>query len=950
MCPAPKGKNKIRKLKCLYTNANSLSNKRSELQGRINQHDPDIIGITEVWEKTEYVLQGYHKAFRKDRAEGRVGGGVMLLVKENLNVIECKELWDHEFEEAVWCLIKTSRHEQLLVGVCYRSPSSTQSNNKKLIDLLKGMGQINHSSVLLMGDFNYGDINWELCDVDGPADSDSALFLETTLDIFLHQNVTDPTRYREGHRPSRLDLVFTDDENNIDEIVNNQPLGKSDHTVLTWTYQLKSADVSEKGYDEKLNFHKGNYESMNLNLSDVDWDVLEDMGVEEMWLYIKNILHKLIGSHVPKRKKISRKSGTPWWKRKLTNQVKRKYRAWKAYCESNSTEDYKKYKIQRNKTTSAIREARHKYENNIVKNMKKEPKTLYKYIRSQQRVKDGIPPLVSEHGFTETDQEASEVLQKFFQSVFVQEGNTVHPEFSDQVNQEDIIDNFDITPEAVRQELESLNVNKAAGPDGIPNIVLKQCATQLTQPLVKLFRKSLQTGTLPLDWKNAEIIPIYKKGQRSLPSNYRPVSLTSQVCKVMERIVKKVLVNHLNTHDLISEHQHGFTSRKSCQSNLLESLEQWSRILDEGKALDVLYLDYQKAFDSVPHKRLVKKLHCYGVRGKILNWIESFLHGRRQQVSVGGGHSGWGDVTSGVPQGSVLGPILFVIFINELPSRVQSNIKMFADDTKISLPISCTQDAQILQDDIHKLEDWSKEWLLKFNPTKCKVMHCGKGNPKAKYFMEGEDGRACEVEETVVEKDLGVHVSSTLKPTFHCQKAAKKGMAALRLLRSSFDRFDTTNFKPLFTTYVRPHLEYCIQAVGPYMVQDFKALEKVQRRASKLVKEIKHLPYKQRLKKLKMMSIEERVLRGDLIETYKILTGKVKVNPDQFFELSHEERTRGHKLKLSKRRAAHFSRLKFFSNRVVAPWNKLPLEVIEARTTQGFKNSLDKCWTTIFPS
>ena len=221
---------------------------------------------------------------------------------------------------------------------------------------------------------------------------------------------------------------------------------------------------------------------------------------------------------------------------------------------------------------------------------------------------------------------------------------------------------------------------------------------------------------------------------------------------------------------------------------------------------------------------------------------------------------------------------------------------MFADDTKIAYPISAVEDAKSLQDDIHRLEKWSNDWLLKFNPMKCKIMHCGKSNPKAKYFMKQDDSGTYEVEETSVEKDVGVYISNTLKPTYHCQKAAKKGMSALRLLKTSFDKLDTSNFKILYTTYVRPHLEYCLQAVGPYMVQDFQLLERVQRRATKLVKQIRHLPYKQRLRKLRIPSIEERALRGDLIEAYKILTGKLRVDPAQFFEMSHGERTRGHTL------------------------------------------------------
>ena len=346
----------------------------------------------------------------------------------------------------------------------------------------------------------------------------------------------------------------------------------------------------------------------------------------------------------------------------------------------------------------------------------------------------------------------------------------------------------------------------------------------------------------------------------------------------------------------------------------------------------------------MPHKRLIQKLRGYGIRGKTLDFLEDFLTNRKQQVVVGEGVSSWGSVTSGVPQGSVLGPVLFLIYVNELPALVKSPMKMFADDTKIFRNVCDRSDAQILQDDLNTLGQWSTNWLLKFNASKCKIMHLGSANPELGYSMMDANHESHELLVTECEKDLGVHITSSLKPTMHCHKAANKAMSALKLLRIAFNRINKNNFKLLYTTYVRPHLDYCAQAVGPYMVQDFQALERVQRRATKLVPEVRNLPYHDRLKRLSICSMEDRVLRGDLIETYKILTGRVKVNPDQFFERSQESRTRGHALKLKKRRALHQARSMFFANRVVTKWNNLPQEVVTAPSTNAFKARLDKHW------
>ena len=460
---------------------------------------------------------------------------------------------------------------------------------------------------------------------------------------------------------------------------------------------------------------------------------------------------------------------------------------------------------------------------------------------------------------TENGQQTAEVLQTFFQSVFVQEGNGELPDFPDIVNEDAALSQISIETEEVMKELKGLKTDKAAGPEGIPGILLNRCAEQLAIPLKILLQKSIDEGRVPGDWKMAKITPIFKKGAKKHASNYRPVSLTSQVCKVLERIIRKRLVSHLDEHKLITPCQHGFVKKHSCLTNLLEALEDWTKALDEGHSLDVIFLDYQKAFDTVPHRRLLKKLSAYGVKRKVLNWIESFLTGRTQQVVIGNCSSSWGGVSSGVPQGSVLGPTLFILYINELPSLVSSSRIMFADDTKLYRTIQDNSDIQALQQDLRILSDWSNKWLLKFNAGKCMVMHCGYSNPRRSYLMEQADGSERTLDETEVEKDFGVFIVNTLKPTTHCQRAANKAMSALKLLRISFESLNISNFKQLYSTYVRPHLDYCAQAVGPYMRQDFAALDKVQRRATKLVREVKHLPYHKRLERLKLTSIEERV-------------------------------------------------------------------------------------------
>ena len=611
---------------------------------------------------------------------------------------------------------------------------------------------------------------------------------------------------------------------------------------------------------------------------------------------------------------------------------------------SISLQDYKK---QRNRVTHLLRKARREYEDLIAKQGKQDPKKIHRYIRLQLKVKPTVASLEAKNGrLTTSDAETAEVLSTQFQSVFVQENLNDVPDLPEVCSEDMALKDIVITESEVRNQLRSLDESKATGPDDIPTIVLKRCAEQLTKPLTLLFKKSLQLGKLPKEWKSAKITPIFKKGKRSKAENYRPISLTSQVCKILERLVLTQIKTHLRDNNLICKQQHGFQKGRSCQTNLLEAMELWTKWLDTGSAVDIVYLDFEKAFDKVPHTRLTIKLKAYGIRGSVLQWIEDFLRDRTQQVVVGSGTSSPAAVLSGVPQGSVLGPTLFVIYINELPQIVRSECRMFADDTKLFNAIGSPEDVSRIQNDLDKLSDWSSKWLIKFNIDKCKTMHCGRSNPRTDFVMnDGNNGKKT-LKPTDVEVDLGVVVSSDLKATAHCRAAAKKATRALRLLKMAFNHLTVDNFKPLYSTYVRPHLDYCLQAVGPHMVQDMQLLERTQRRATKLVKGLRALPYPERLLRLQLLSMKDRKLRGDLIETYKIVTEKVDVVASQFFDMQDSSATRGHCLKLKRRTAIHHFRNMTFSNRVVGPWNNLPEHVVSAPLVNAFKKRLDQYWAT----
>ena len=352
-----------------------------------------------------------------------------------------------------------------------------------------------------------------------------------------------------------------------------------------------------------------------------------------------------------------------------------------------------------------------------------------------------------------------------------------------------------------------MSPDKSPRPDKMHPRVLKECSAELAQPLYIIFRKSLDSGVLPSDWKTATVTPIFKKGSKTKPGNYRPVSLTCIPCKIMETIVKDKLLKHIEQYNALSERQHGFMKGKSCLSNLLETFEEITANLDQGNAIDIILLDYAKAFDSVPHMRLLSKLKAYGCDGNILDWIAQFLTGRTQTVTVRNSSSSSANVVSGVPQGSVLGPLLFILYINDLPHHVSSSLQMFADDTKIFTTVNNLEDLTKLQADIQKLQEWSEKWLLRSNADKCKTMHMGFNNPMGEYTMNG-----ITLQDISQEKDLGVYITDNNKPSVQCTKAAQKAMNSLRVIKRTFKYINRESFAILYTTYIRPHLEFCIQA------------------------------------------------------------------------------------------------------------------------------------------
>ena len=949
-------------LKCMTLNAQSLRYKMEECSKYAEDYKSSLISVTETWGQEEIGDEVFnidkYNMYRNDR-KGRKGSGTILYIKKNLGQRRCWPMTKHanreDYDSSVWCWISPSKGTKILVGSIYRSTSSTVENDRQLLEMIEKANEIaGDNRLLIMGDFNVPKIDWINNDVQTGATVTEKNFFETIMDNFLHQHVTVHTRFR-GTERSILDLIFTKEEDDVKNIEVLPPIGGSDHGVVMGDFICEWKSRSEQ--KKRKVYFRGAYDVYETMLNQKNWgSTFAGRTLSENWGIYRGIEKKLSDKNIPLVS--PRDYIAPWMNKKVMRQWKSKHRAWRKVTTSNSDRSWNIYKEERNKLRKIIRKEKRLYEKKIAGDARHNKRAFYKYVNSKLTVRPEITQVKKEDGlYAETDKEIGDTIGKYF--------NSVHPPYfrgklpDMQTVTHNKIGELSISPKLVEERLAKLNIHKASGPDGIHPHVLQKTAKAMSIPLAKLFQQSLDTGEVPEDWRTANITPIHKKGDRSEPSNYRPVSLTSQVCKILETFIRDKIVEHLTVNNLLSEAQHGFRKGRSCLTNILQTLELWTKILDEGNCIDVAYLDFRKAFDLVSHELLIYKMSKYGIEGQILKWVKNWLHERTQKVVIRGTASDSFKVTSGVPQGSVLGPILFLIFINDLPTQVISPISLFADDSKVftrivtkseGLKVTDPKGNEVLQEDLKRIQDWAKKWKMEFNVDKCKIMHIGGKNPKYEYNMNGT-----KLTETKEEKDLGVIIDCRLEFDRHIKNIVARANRTLGMIRISFECMDKSMFLNLYKGLVRPLLEYCVQAWSPYKRKYIDLIEGVQRRATRLVPEFRRIfydkklklwrrmTYEERLAELKLPKLEDRRIRGDMIETYKLITGKEDVNANNFFSMAtvRSARNNTHEMKIRKKHSRLEVRRNYFSQRVSQKWNNLSPEEVGAKKTSEFKEKYD---------
>ena len=484
----------------------------------------------------------------------------------------------------------------------------------------------------MTGDFNYPNIKWSfegIVSVLGKNNNHGEKFVDMLNDNSLTQHVLFPTfTLTNGKMSNTLDYIISEASERINMISNGPPLGCANqgHLTLNWIYSFESPIKIAKNHSCKQDFRRGDYVKMSELISNIDWDkTFEDKDTNACYLEFLKIYEHICELSIPRGRTKTGKKRAKWMTNDIMKMIKYKRTLWFKNVSSRweNTSLIMEYKLIKNKVKKLFRDESRIFEENLASD-KRNPKRLYAYINSKLKVSNNINGLLDSSGnFKVNKLEIANILNQQFESVFVNEPTELSiPDFD--LRTKIRLDNVPITSTIIETFLSKLDPNKTQGNDKVSPFVLNKFSKEWSIPLNLLFNSSMQQGALPNAWLEANVTPIFKKGNKMLPENYRPVSLTSVPCKIMEKLVKKAIVNHLEANDLISKHQHGFVNKKSCVTNLLECLDYSTKTISEKNFMDIILLDFAKAFDKVPHRGLLKKIENYGINGKTSTMDQSF--------------------------------------------------------------------------------------------------------------------------------------------------------------------------------------------------------------------------------------------------------------------------------------------------------------------------------------
>ena len=922
-------------IRCLSVNLNSLRGKSIILDEIITLQDPDIIMLQETKINSEHFSSEFftsdYDVVRKDRTDH--GGGILTAVKKSLHSVYCSSLEDKE--EGIWVKLIDINNKIFYIGNYYRTghDSTFSVNLHNTLSKIKASHRKYNPTIILAGDFNYSMIDWLNPNI-RPSPTEGGNFLNTIDDFSLEQLVTENTRFGKNSQ-NLLDLVLT----NFPGQVSNLHVGYqlSDHCIITFNLDIQINQLDKQKRKIRI-YSKANFDKIRtqaLTFSEQFRSYCKTNTVNENWNYLKNFIQQTTEENVPTKNKSKHKIS--WLTNKDKALINKRNRLSKLAKSSNNPAIRENYCKFRNKVTSCLKASHKNFVHKLIETHDGNTRKFYKYIKSKKNDSSDIPPLQEGETTLFDSSSKATLFNKYFVSVFNRNKCTTPNMAASPYNP---IEDIKVTEQGVLNLLSKINVSKSIGPDEIPSRVLLEARVELTSVLTFIFNQTLKEGQLPSDWLCANVTPIHKKGLKDKVENYRPISLTCTCCKLLEHIVHSHISKYLEINKILLKNQHGFRQNHSCSTQLISALHDFCYSLNNKRSVCVAVFDFSKAFDTVPHNLLLSKLHYYGICGNVHKWITAFLTSRLQRVVLNGSNSDWLSVISGVPQGSVLGPLLFLLYINDIALGVESTVRLFADDLIVYREISSENSHTLLQNDIDKLFNWSQKWSMKFNSSKCNMILLTKvKKPNKPQYKLGNDNLLYTDSFTY----LGVTISSQLNWSDHINSVYVKATRALNFIKRNLSICDTKHKSLAYTTIVRPHLEYAVASWDPYQKNHIELLNKVQSRAARFCcNDYRNTSsVSSMVKNLSWPSLADRRTVVRLAELHKIVHGSSPISGEGILRKpirSNRSNPSGMSfINLSSRLDCY--KFSFFP-RTVRDWNVLPPKIKNMSSLDSFKGSI----------
>lgn len=804
-------------------NANGLRGKSHELELLIQQHSPDIFAITETKLNPaisdKEVCSHDYTLYRFDRSYGTGPGGGVLIGVNNSSSIQVNSTSRSPLGEILALELNISGFSFVL-AVYYHRP--LVKNVDDIIDWYQGLQNPN---VLILGDFNLPEIDWSSCQI---KQNNNIYMHRSFLDFINSSDLIQHVDFPTHNKGNTLDLLLS----NLEISNTRGEPSCSDHCIILFALDIKRLICRKNPSCNKAfwQFCKANIAEIILECHDLEEAVNSELSrsgtiIDNVWNLFKCRLFSIANSHIPR---IKRKHKSKVWITRNTIQAIRKRR--RLYS-VNKTYPSPLNQIKLDDQNKLCRKLVNADYNNFINNYicdklaGGESEPLFRFITSKKGSSNAIKKL---DGCSDNDNTAiAETFADAFSTVFTTDNGIqlpVHlPRFSQVLP-------ITINPQGVLKQLSVLDPRKGPGPDLLSPALLKFFSPYIYHTLTSILQYSLNTGTVPGDWRSAHVIPVFKKGNRADPLNYRPISLTSIISKLLEHIVSHNIHSHLEEHHLLTNCQHGFRSRHGCDTQLLNTVTDFVDSYDLGIPVDVAVLDFAKAFDVVSHPKLFQKIEAMGVHPSTCLWIRSWLECRCLSVTVNGAISSPRNVPSGVPQGSVLGPLLFLIFINDMPDFVKhSNIRLFADDSLLYLSDTTPDSSDLLQSDLDSLHKWAQCSQMKFNTSKCEHLRVCRESNRIEPGVVSLDGVSLSLVPQI--KYLGVTIDNRLSFEQHILVICKKATGVLHMLMRNLKKARTKTRAHAYKTICRPILEFSTQVWSPHKLKDINNLEQINRKA-----------------------------------------------------------------------------------------------------------------------